>query len=62
KFEPVTYVPFDRDAIDVSLLTPVDIRRIDEYHEFVYNTMAPHLKDRERTWLYMVTRPLDIGD
>jgi Xaa-Pro aminopeptidase len=62
KFEPVTYVPFDRDAIDVSLLEPADIRRIDEYHAFVYNTMEPHLGEKERIWLKKVTRPLKIGE
>jgi len=62
KFEPVTYVPFDRDAIDLSLLEPVDIRRIDEYHSFVYNTMESNLAKKERDWLKKVTRPLGIEE
>lgn len=62
KFEPVTYVPFDSDAIDVSLLMPDDIQRIDDYHAFVYHTMKDHLGEKERIWLEQVTRPLVNGE
>lgn len=57
-FETITYVPFDREAIDVSLLQPIDVARIDAYHAMVYETMCPYLSQGDQKWLAEATKPL----
>lgn len=59
-FEPLTWVPFDRDGIDPSLMTQDEIAWLDQYHAQVYEKIAPRLQDENiRTWLKDVTRPLE---
>ena len=59
EFEPLTFVPFDRDGIDPSLMTEDEIQWLDDYHRAVYEKIAPRLKDEKiKTWLKDVTRPL----
>ena len=50
-FENLTWVPFDRDAIDVSLLTKEECDLLDLYHRTVYDKIGPYLTDEERKWL-----------
>ena len=50
-FENLTWVPFDRDAIDVSLLTKEECDLLDLYHRTVYEKIGPYLTDEERKWL-----------
>ena len=59
KFAMLTYVPLEREALDVNCLTEVEIRRIDEYHADVYEKIAPYLNEEEKTWLKEVTKPLE---
>lgn len=49
--EPLTMVPFDKDAIDVSLLRPSEKKMLNDYHAKVYETLAPHLTGEELAWL-----------
>lgn len=49
--EPLTMVPFDKEAIDVSLLRPSEKKMLNDYHEKVYETLAPHLTGEELVWL-----------
>ncbi len=44
-FEPLTLCPYEREAIDKSLLSPDEIAFIDNYHELVRNTLTPFLED-----------------
>lgn len=53
--EPLTMVPFDKDAIDVSLLRPSEIKMLNDYHEKVYEMLAPHFTGEELKWLGEVT-------
>jgi len=57
-FEPLTYAPIDRDAIDISFMEPSDIRKLNEYHALVYKKISPYLEGEEKAWLYEVTRAL----
>lgn len=50
-FEPLTMVPFDREAIDVNLLTPQEIALLNEYHAKVYEKLAPYFTGEELAWL-----------
>lgn len=58
RFEVLTLVPFDRDALDVSLLTDAERTWLNDYHRRVREAISPHLPSLERAWLEDVTRPL----
>ena len=58
KFEVLTYVPFDLDAIDASLLTEDEKAQLNAYHKQVYDVVAPHLSSEEREWLQKYTRAI----
>ena len=51
KFEPITYVPFDLDGLDLKLLSDHEIKQINEYQQFVYDKISPYLTNEEKTWL-----------
>jgi Xaa-Pro aminopeptidase len=53
--EPLTMVPFDRDAIDLQLLTERELTLLNEYHKKVYETLSPYLEGEVRQWLEAVT-------
>ena len=58
KFEVITFVPFDLDAIDASLLNEEEKAQLNAYHKQVYDIVAPHLSDVERDWLKIYTREI----
>lgn len=55
-FDVLTMVPFDLDGIDPSLMTEREKYLLNTYHEKVYETIGPHLTDKERQWLKKATR------
>lgn len=57
-FETLTFVPIDREALDKKYLTETDVKRIDAYHEEVYQRISPRLTKEEAEWLREVTLPL----
>lgn len=60
KFEHLTYAPIDLEAIDVKYMDDSDIRALNEYHETVYERVAPLIKDDKiREWLRHETRPVE---
>ena len=50
-FEPLTYVPLDRDLLDPELLTPDTRRLLNVYHQQVLEKIAPYLDEEEKAWL-----------
>ena len=56
--EPLTMAPFDRDAIDVALLTEPELALLNGYHRLVYDTVSPLLPAEEQAWLAQATAPL----
>lgn len=56
-FESLTFVPFEREAIDVSLLTEKELAWVNRYQQEVYAKCSPFLNEAERTWLAAVTEP-----
>lgn len=58
RFETLTLFPFDRKLFDLSIMTPDEIRWVDEYHERVRSGLQPLLSDAENEWLADRTRPL----
>ena len=58
RFETVTLVPFDLDAILPEMMQPEEIEWLNAYHERVFQTIGPHLQEEERKWLREATRPI----
>ena len=53
--EPLTMVPFDRDAILPELMSDREIRWLNDYHRKVYETLAPYFEGEELAWLKEAT-------
>ena len=56
--EPLTMVPFDRDAIDPQLLTDRELALLNAYHKKVYDTIAPYLEEDDLAWLTKATEEI----
>ncbi len=57
-FETLTYAPIDLDAIDPTFLSDTQKRWLNEYHEKVYERIAPYLTKKEQEWLREATRSI----
>lgn len=49
--EPLTMVPFDKDAIEVSLMSPREIALLNDYHTKVYEALSPYFTGEALAWL-----------
>ena len=58
-FIDLTKVPYARNLIDLSLLSPQEIQWIDEYHREIYELYIDDLNDDQRDWLALATAPLE---
>ena len=58
EFETLTYIPFDLDAIDPSIMTDADKALLNNYHKQVYEKLSPYLTDEECKWLAKYTREI----
>lgn len=58
KFETLTLFPFDRNLFDLSMMTPAEIRWVNDYHATVYARLSPLLTTEEQEWLRAKTLPL----
>lgn len=58
RFETLTLVPFDRDALDPALLTASERDWLNGYHRRVYAQIAPLVPTEVRQWLREVTAAL----
>lgn len=58
RFDTLTPIPFDRDLIDVDLLTSQEVDWLDAYHHRVEETLSPHLPAGVRGWLAERAAPL----
>lgn len=59
QFEPLTLVPYERDAILYEELTEVEKDIFNQYNERVYNSLSPYLDDKECKWLKKVTKAIE---
>lgn len=57
-FEPITFIPFDLDAINPDIMTEEDKKMLNDYHKSVYEKLAPHLDEEERVFLEKYTRAI----
>lgn len=58
QLEPLTMAPFDREAIEGSLLNGEELRLLNEYHQKVFETLSPYFAGEELAWLKEVTAVL----
>lgn len=59
QLEPLTLCPIDKAPIMKEMLTPEEVQWLDSYHQHVYDTLSPHLSDKEDIeWLREATAPL----
>lgn len=58
RFDPLTLVPLFTSPIIAEMLDKDELRWFNDYQQRVYDTLAPHLDDEHREWLYGITRPL----
>lgn len=57
-FETLTMAPIDTKLIALSLMTSDEIAWLNQYHETVYHTLAPHVSASTRKWLFDHTKPI----
>ena len=57
-FETLTLVPFDLDAVDVTLLDSKEKQLLNDYHSRVYNELSPYMTEEELVWLKTATRAI----
>lgn len=58
KFEILTMVPIDLDAILPEEMTPIERGYLNAYHRNVYETLAPYMNEEEQEWLKNYTREI----
>ena len=58
KFETLTLCYIDTTPILKEMMTADEIDWLNDYHQMVYEKLAPHLSDEEKAWLKRKTEPL----
>jgi len=58
QFEPLTLCPIDKSPIITDLLSSEEVAWLDQYHEYVFDTLAPHLDAEETAWLREACSPM----
>ena len=56
--EPITYVPFDLNALKVEMLSEEYKKLLNDYHKTVYEKVSPYLNEEEKEWLKTYTRTI----
>lgn len=57
-FEPLTWCHFDTSVLVKELMTPAEIKWLNDYNESVYRTLAPHLPAEVADWLREKTQAI----
>ena len=58
EFETLTICPFDRNVIDVSLLTEPEINWLNAYHDWCKEKLADDLEGEVKEWFLELVKPL----
>ena len=58
--ETLTLVPYDRAAIDPTIMEKGELRGLNKYHQEVFEKLSPYLTEEEREWLAEETAPFEI--
>lgn len=60
RFDTVTLFPIDKSLMDLSIMTPAEIKWINDYHQTVRQRLTPLLTPEEAEWLADKTSPIVI--
>lgn len=58
RFEPLTFVPFDRNGVDKKYLSERQIELFNAYQRACFEKLSPFLAEDEKKWLGEVTEPI----
>lgn len=58
EFEMISYFPIDTKAIVVELMTAAELEWLNNYHQQVFELLAPHLEGQQLKWLEEQVKPL----
>ncbi|MGG5461074.1 aminopeptidase P family protein [Clostridium sp. B9] len=58
KFETISLCPIDLEAVEVSLLSEVERKWLNDYHKNVYEVLSPYLNEEEKMFLKNETRAI----
>ena len=58
QFEPLTLCPIDTTPIIVEMMTDEEQQWLNDYHQTVYDRLAPHLDADDRQWLAQRCAPI----
>ena len=56
--EPLTMVPFDREAILPELMSERELQCLNDYHKRVYEALASYMEEEELVWLREMTEEI----
>ncbi len=51
EFETISFFPFDRNLINKSMLSEIEIDWVNDYHRKVWDLLSPHLPEEIQNWL-----------
>ena len=57
-FEPLTFCPFDKDAVLPELLTDDERKWLNDYHRQVYEKISPLVDENTKQWLKKASRSI----
>ncbi len=57
-FSPLTYLPFDLDCIDFSLLSDFELEILNNYHSCTYELLNKYLSGEVLEWFKNATRKI----
>ena len=60
QFESLTLCPIDKTPIILEMMLPEEIDWLNQYHQRVFDTLAPHLSSDEIEWLRTACAPLKV--
>ena len=58
QIEPLTLCPIDTTPIDTNIMLPEEIDWLNQYHQKVYEKLAPYLSETEKNWLRNATKAI----
>ncbi|GMH25260.1 hypothetical protein Nepgr_027103 [Nepenthes gracilis] len=58
EFEHITWAPYQRKLMELSLLSPDEVTWVNTYHSKCREILAPYLDDSEMAWLKKATEPI----
>ena len=57
-FETLTFVPIDRQLVNVALMNPSEISWLNSYHQMVWDKISPLLSGDDLAWLKVATQAI----